>query len=270
MVARRLAVRLAYLGTEFDGYARQPGRRTVEGELLRALQDAGAISSAHAGRFASGSRTDKGVSALGNVAAFDTQRAPETVLAAANARLADVWLRGYRQVPHDFEPRHAKRRVYSYTLPGRSALDVERLRGAVHAFQGTHDFTAFARVEPHRDPVREVTRAKVRVTRDALRFHFEGPNFLWNQVRRMVGAALAAGRGDLEPRDIEAALRDPRRRVAAAPAPAVFLVLERVDYGFPFRAVPHARELAERALREAWRAAAWREQFLRRALPLFE
>jgi hypothetical protein len=78
----RVAVRVAYDGTCFAGSQRQPDQRTVEGELLRGLAKVGALRSAEEARFQCASRTDRGVSAAGNVVAFDTSFRLDALLPA--------------------------------------------------------------------------------------------------------------------------------------------------------------------------------------------
>jgi tRNA pseudouridine38-40 synthase len=263
----RVALKLGYLGTDFEGYARQPGLRTVEGDLLRALEAAKVIRSPN--EFRTGSRTDKGVSAVGNVVSVDTEFDPATIGAAINSRLNGAWLWGWREVPAEFNPRYAKRRRYSYSMPDPGNVDSSATREALETFVGEHDFTAFARLEPNKDPVRTVARATLRTTRGSLRFEFAAPNFLWHQVRRMVAASLAVGRGDAAVSQLEAALHDPRKGKDWGLAPAENLVLEEVDYGFRFHVDERAARIAAKRVRDLWQEAAARERFLRTALRTF-
>lgn len=263
----RVALKFGYLGTAFEGYARQPGLRTVEGELLRALEGAKIIRSRK--EFRTGSRTDKGASALGNVVSVDTGFDPATIGAAVNARLDGAWLWAWREVAADFNPRYARRRRYSFTMPDPGGVDAAAVRMAIGAFVGEHDFSAFARLEPNKDPVRTIARAALRTARGTLRFEFEAPNFLWHQVRRMVAASLAVGRGDAAVSEIEAALRDSPKGKDWGLAPAEFLVLEDVDYGVRFRVDERAARIAAKRVRELWDEAAARERFLRAALRTF-
>ena len=154
-------------------------------------------------------------------------------------------------------------------MPDPGNVDVAALRDAVQAFVGEHDFRAFARLEPNKDPVRRIDRATVRASRAGLRFEFEAPNFLWHQVRRMVAAALAVGRGDATVRDLEAALADWRKGRDWGLVPAERLVLEDVGYGFRFRQDARAARVAERRVRDLWTEAAARERFLRGAVGTF-
>src|SRR3990172_8393699 len=78
----RIAMKIAYEGSPFSGYARQPRLRTVEGEVVRALLRARAIDDNRSSRFEGASRTDRGVSAFGNVVAFDTWLAPAPAVRA--------------------------------------------------------------------------------------------------------------------------------------------------------------------------------------------
>src|SRR5213594_1696121 len=87
----RIAMKIAYDGEAFHGQARQPGLRTVEGETIHALVRTGAIRDARSARFQSASRTDRGVSALGNVVAFDSQRTSTAAVRSFNAKSGGVW-----------------------------------------------------------------------------------------------------------------------------------------------------------------------------------
>ena len=85
----RVALKIAYDGTRFHGYARQPNVRTVEGEILHSLRRAKLLDDPRAARFEGASRTDRGVSALGNVIAFDSRLGPKAA-GAFNAEAEDV------------------------------------------------------------------------------------------------------------------------------------------------------------------------------------
>jgi tRNA pseudouridine38-40 synthase len=241
----RVAVRIAYDGTRFSGSQRQPDVRTVDGELLFALRKVGAAESAEQCRFQSASRTDKGVSAAGNVVAFDTQFRLDALLPALGAAAQDVWPHALAVVPDGFEARRARTRTYVYFLhdPG---VDPAALAAALRGFEGTHDFRAFARLEPGVDPVRTVLRTDARSEGAWHTLTVHGESFLWNQVRRMVSAAQRVGRGEASPEDIA-------RGLAGAPvdlgvAPAEGLVLQDVDHGLAWTVSAAARDAARREL----------------------
>jgi tRNA pseudouridine38-40 synthase len=236
----RVAVRIAYHGPAFAGSQRQPDQRTVEGELLRALARIGALAAADQGRFQCASRTDRGVSAVGNVVAFDTAFRLEALLPALGAATQDVWPHGWAPVPPDFEARRARRRSYVYLL--EADVDRRALDEALQRFVGTHDFRNFGRLEPSVDPVRSVHAIRVDERDGAWAIRVEGESFLWNQVRRMVEAARRVAAGEAELADIDRGLKG--ERVDLGTAPPEPLVLLDVDHGLAWQGHPNAREAA--------------------------
>lgn len=260
---RRLAVRVAYDGTRFAGSQRQPDQRTVEGEVLHGLAKIGAIGGPEAARFQCASRTDRGVSAAGNVVAFDTAFRPDVLLPALGAATEDVWPHALAEVPAGFEARRARSRTYLYFLdaPG---LDPARLAAALQCFEGEHDFRAFARLEPGVDPVRRMTRLEAApLGGDAWAIRVQGESFLWNQVRRMVEAARCVAAGEATVEDIARGLRG--ERVDLGTAPAEGLVLLDVDHGLAWQGHPASTAAATRVL-EARLAGLRRDQRVAQAL----
>jgi tRNA pseudouridine38-40 synthase len=258
----RVALAFSYDGTRFDSFARQPGRRTIEGELLAALKASGALEDAAAQRFATGSRTDAGVSAAMNVCAFDTRLAPRRIV-ARTVTPAGLWLLAATTVPQDFNPRHARRRTYAYVLDPRIEFDARAMRQALRRFQGRHDMTNFSRPEPGRSPLRRVDRVGLRRLHGAWIVSVTGPNFAWQQVRRMVWAALGVAQGRYPLARLLEALDHPQRRIDLGTAPPEGLILRDVRYAFSFPA-PTA-SVRKRLQQEAWhehvqavRADAWR------------
>ena len=182
----RLAVKVAYDGQGFHGSARQPGLATAEGEILHALRRARIVPDLTAARFQIASRTDRGVSALGNVIAFNTALDPFAAVRALNAKLSRVWAWAAVQVPPDFSPRRALGRWYRYELSPDH--EIEKLQSVLSLFQGQHDFRNFTR-----DRTRTVLRIdEAKATRDGdlVALDLRAPSFRWNLVRRLVSAAL--------------------------------------------------------------------------------
>src|SRR3989442_9200831 len=101
----RVAIKIAYDGRAYFGHQRQPDRRTVEGECLAALRASKILRDPKASFFRSASRTDRGVSAIGNVIAFDSALRGEAVVGAFNDRAQGGWAWAYREVPLGFHPR---------------------------------------------------------------------------------------------------------------------------------------------------------------------
>jgi tRNA pseudouridine38-40 synthase len=241
----RVAVRIAYDGQAFAGSQRQPDQRTVEGELLRGLAKIGAIASTEQAGFQCASRTDRGVSAAGNVIAFDTAFRLDALLPALGAATEDVWPHALAVVPADFDARHARSRTYSYFLDA-PALDEAALRAALARFEGRHDFRSFARVEPGVDPVRRLLRIEVARAAGGFDILVQGESFLWNQVRRMVEAARRVAAGEASVEDLARGLRG--ERVDLGTAPPQHLVLRDVDHGLAWQRNAAASDAALAAL----------------------
>jgi tRNA pseudouridine38-40 synthase len=231
----RLAFRIAYLGDGFFGSQVQADRRTVEGEFIAAARRLALFGDWRDARFAFAGRTDRGVHAKGQVAAFDTPD-PGRARSALNLQLPrDCWCTGVAEVPDSFHPRYdARSRTYRYFFP-KTRLDREALAGAARLFIGRHDFSRLARVEG-RDPLRNILSARVFDVEGLPCFEVVAESFLWQMVRGMAGTLLAAGRGELD----EGGIRDllggtPGERFP--PAPSSGLVLWEVDCGIRFEPV---------------------------------
>ncbi len=200
-------MKIAYDGTVFSGSQRQPRQRTVESELRAGLALVGAVSEDRPALFQIASRTDSGVSAAGNVIAFDTDFDPAMLTRALLANVQDVWPWATVVVPDEFDARrHATTRAYRYRVP-RALVDARALDVALARFEGSHDFSAFARVQPHREPRRPLHVARVEgFDGPFTTLRFEAPGFLWNQVRRIVSAAISLARGVVSADTIDRAL----------------------------------------------------------------
>ena len=147
----RIALKFAYDGHIFHGYARQPGLKTVEGEIISILVREEYIKNAKDSIFRSSSRTDKGVSALGNVIAFNTDKPIDNILKQINTKTEEILFYGIKEVEPDFYPRYAKQRIYRYYLKNNN-FDMEKIISAASLFTGTHNFSNFARVEEGKNP----------------------------------------------------------------------------------------------------------------------
>jgi tRNA pseudouridine38-40 synthase len=232
----RLAFRVAYLGDGFFGSQVQADRRTVEGEMIAACRRLALFDDWREARFAFAGRTDRGVHARWQVAAFDTGE-PDRAKAALNVQLPrDCWCTGVAEVPRAFHPRYdALSRTYRYFFP-KIPLDRDAMAAACGLFAGRHDFSRFARVEG-KDPVRHVLSARIFDDGPAGQgfacLEVTAESFLWQMVRGMAGALLSVGQGLLgEDALAELLAGTPGERFP--PAPSSGLVLWEVDCGIGF------------------------------------
>jgi tRNA pseudouridine38-40 synthase len=240
----RYSARVQYDGTDFAGFQTQVGRRTVQGELERALTR---ISAAGRVKVEGAGRTDAGVHAQGQVIAFTwTGRLAAEQLASSLAALlpADISVGPLRRVPADFRPRYrALRREYRfsiwngppsplrerYALGVREPLDVAAMAAAAEVLTGRHDFSAFGGAD--RQSIRTLHRVGIRRRGRAITIEVVGDAFLRQMVRRLVAALIRVGRGQATAADVAAALRSRRPAFAGQAAPAHGLCLWRVTLG---------------------------------------
>jgi tRNA pseudouridine38-40 synthase len=244
--ARNFSATVSYDGTDFSGSQLQPKVRTVQGELEKAARELFGVST----RVALAGRTDAGVHARGQVAAFaaETRMRAESIERALNAILSvDVAVRELREVPTGFDPRrNARRRWYRYLVlqaaprdPLRqrfswqvgSPLDVEPMRAASGAIVGTRDFSACSgSLEGGRTFVRSVYRADWSSDSCDLRFDIEANAFLPQMVRRLVGALVRVGRNSLSIEEFARTLDAGTLGELGPVAPPQGLCLEQVRY----------------------------------------
>jgi tRNA pseudouridine38-40 synthase len=256
-----LAVRLdiAYHGAGFAGWAVQPGLRTVQEELERALERV----LGERPRLTVAGRTDAGVHAWGQVASLElTDEPPEALARALNALTGDdIAVLAAAKVPDGFDARRdARSRTYCYrVLAGSVQSPFERglslfwphrvypglLERCAEALRGTHDFTAFTPTETeHVRFERDVLRAEWRRGRtigregetvatadlELLEFWIEADAFMRNMVRVLVGTMLEVGSGRRALEDFVALLDGAPRELAGDTAQAYGLYLASVAY----------------------------------------
>jgi tRNA pseudouridine38-40 synthase len=229
---------LEYDGSEFGGWARQPGVRTVQATV----EDALATVLRREVRLAVAGRTDRGVHARGQVASHEGDPAP---LRNLNALLPpDVAALASDAAPDGFDARRdASSRTYRYRLHTHSTpspfeqlralwwprpLDREALDACAAALVGTHDFTAFTPSETdHVRFERDVLRAEwVQESEHVLAFWIEADTFMRHMVRVIVGTMLE---GVSPERFAELLAGRPRAEAGATAAPHG-LYLESVAY----------------------------------------
>jgi tRNA pseudouridine38-40 synthase len=242
----RYQIILAYDGTGLSGSQRQATARTAQSELENALRRLGwqARSVLLAGR------TDTGVHASGQVAAFDLEwnHPLDELVRALNSNLpVEMAVSAAKIVPDDFHPRFdATSRRYRYRLYCQPIRDPLRerfawrlwpsvngnaLQEAGKLFIGTHDFAAFGTPpRPGNSTIRTVMRAEWQNQGDEWTFEVQGDAFLYHMVRRLVYVQAAIGQGKFPAQVVADMLADRQRVVPAGLAPANGLTLVEVTY----------------------------------------
>ncbi|RAP53227.1 MAG: tRNA pseudouridine(38-40) synthase TruA [Methanosphaera sp. rholeuAM270] len=231
---RRVALKIAYIGTKFHGYQRQPQYRTVEGELLKAFFEAGVITDTWKAHYSVAGRTDKGVHSTGNVISFITDE--EIRLNYLNGLLPrDVKIIGEARVPYSFKVRFPLSRTYTYIQPlnpfEKNELNYDKMKEAMQLFIGEHNFRNFSK-RNEKNPNRRIIDMQLNLKDNLLIFKVVGESFLWNMVRKMVTSLMMVGNGELELNDITELMKsiDLRERIRLRPAPANGLILSELNY----------------------------------------
>ncbi|MCC6294238.1 MAG: tRNA pseudouridine(38-40) synthase TruA [Bryobacterales bacterium] len=248
---RTYKLTLEYDGTRYSGWQAQANARTVMGDLIGAAQDLFQTGVEVMGA----GRTDAGVHAAAQVAHLRvTPREalrPERILAELNRRLPhDIAILELDEAPARFHARHdAAGRVYTYQIATRKTafskkyvwwikepLGVERMREAAGKIPGRHDFACFRAEDPSKpdgSTIVVVESAEIEVQDGMIVFRIEASHFLWRMVRRLVGALVKTGLGELPPQAWDRLLQGrcaAEWDIAAWTAPASGLFLSEVKY----------------------------------------
>jgi tRNA pseudouridine38-40 synthase len=247
MTARKIKLTIQYDGADYHGWQIQPGRRTIQGQLGDAVTGlVGRKITVHGA-----SRTDAGVSALGQVGVFEIVNCPiptENFKQAINGRLPDdIVVTEAVEATKDFDViGGTKSKLYRYTIytganrpvldvrhcwhvPAK--LDVEAMQKAARYLVGEHDFKSFASSKDNREcSVRTIFRCDVTDKGEWIYIDVEGDGFLYNMVRNIAGSLVEVGIGRW-PADKMKTVLEARDRTAAGPiAPPQGLCLMRVKY----------------------------------------
>jgi len=238
-----------YDGTRYYGWQEQKNVRTVAGELRAAAENFFGMPVEIGGA----GRTDAGVHALGQVAALRAQRRqkPGALLRELNDRLpADINVLRVDEARPDFDPRRqAVSRYYLYQISMRRTafakrfvwwvkdqLDHSAMREAATHLRGRHDFARFCdKRADEASTIVVVNSVQFGIEGDLLLFRIGASHFLWKMVRRIVGALVEVGRGEIGVREFSGLVDDGARAssrfdVAAHTAPPSGLFLESVVY----------------------------------------
>ncbi|MBQ4558062.1 MAG: tRNA pseudouridine(38-40) synthase TruA [Clostridia bacterium] len=253
----RLKVEFSYLGENYFGYQVQDGVRTVQGDIEKVLSDFFDTDIS----FVASGRTDTGVSAIRQVGHFDIKddvllakikndsaKEFESLVIRINYLLdKDIRFLHVSKASEDYHARfNAKKKTYFYNLYSSKTeipyfsqfalwvkynLDINKIRDAIKAFVGTHDFTAFcASGSEVQDKVRTIYEAElIENEMGYITLKFVGNGFLYNMIRIMVGTMIEVGRGKLTKDDITKIIENKDRTLAGKTVSAIGLVLGSVE-----------------------------------------
>jgi tRNA pseudouridine38-40 synthase len=246
---RRIKILVSYDGTDYHGWQVQPGLPTIQGALEQAISEIEGRPVPMAGS----GRTDAGVHAVAQVAAFSIQNPiPVDNLRRAVNRLLprDIRVLSVEEAEPDFHPRfQAKRKTYEYRIfRGEICSPFERRYVYHHPYplvtdemiaiapllEGEHDFTAFAasddRDELELSKMRTIFCSRLALEGDRLIYRVTGSGFLKHMVRNIVGVLLEVGKGNVDRAGFLERM-DAGCEIPAGPtAPAQGLFLVSVEY----------------------------------------
>ncbi len=242
----RYALLLEYHGKFFSGWQVQPQRRTVQGEIERALK----IILKEDIRISAAGRTDAGVHATGQVASFTTDKeiTSRSLLLSLNGVLPkDISVISVAGVDEGFHPRYsAKGKIYEYRVLSRIGrasvfadtiyhyhfnLNFEIIKEGIDFLNNQRDFSAFKAADNEcKGDVREIEISYSETEPALYTFTFKGRAFYKNMIRIIMGTLLRLGRGDIDIEDFKMIVESRDRKKAFETAPACGLILRRVLY----------------------------------------
>ncbi len=246
MAIRNIKLTICYDGSDYHGWQTQPGKKTIQQTLNEAIGNLLGCKVNVTGA----SRTDAGVSALGQVALFqiDSPIPTENLARAITDRLPpDIAVTEVVEVPKGFDVIGAvKNKLYRYTICTSPVRPVLRIRHCWHLpaelntdamaeaakfLVGKKDFKSFVSAADNREnSVRTIFRCGVVAENDWMHVDIEGDGFLYNMVRNIVGTLAEVGLGRLTPERIKQIIEAKDRTAAGPIAPAQGLCIMWIKY----------------------------------------
>lgn len=239
----------SYDGTNFNGYQKQPKKRTVQKEIEDVLKE---INGGKDVSIFSSGRTDAGVHALNQKAHFllDIKISPDRLIKGMNSLLpSDIYVKNIEMVDDEFHARFSaigKEYIYkinmgeydpierNYVYQYCKKLDLVSMERGLKYLEGIHNFKSFTKADDEIvDYVRKI--AETSIIRDSKDINkivitFVGTGFLRYMVRNMVGLLIEIGEGKRKPEDVMDILKSENRRLAGKTAPSCGLYLRNVFY----------------------------------------
>ena len=238
-------MKIAYDGTNFSGWQIQKNKRTIQGEIEKAI--ATVFKSKNQIIIYGAGRTDSGVHSAGQVAHFDidTKRDLDTIKKSINSKLDDdCKILMVKRVNDDFHARFdAKSREYVYQCyPGESLLfknqswytkdlNIAKLNFLANFFKGDHDFLSYSKFNPQiKNSVCRIYSCKWIRRRGMVIFKIKSNRFLHHMIRYLVGTMVHTLTYNKPYNILLDLLNNPRKRVRLFKAPSQGLILTRVNY----------------------------------------
>jgi len=224
---------IEYDGTDFFGFEKQPGCRTVRGELEKAVNS---LTNKRPQIYCAG-RTDRGVHATGQVISFKLKN-PFSISNLRNGLNGllprDIYVKSAQKVPQDFNARYAQSRIYLYKiLIGRSpvrrrwvweyykfTLNLNSIRELLPYFEGMHNFEKFSFKD---SGICNIKRFELRKIDDEIHFEIEGDRFLHKMVRMIIGTIELFSRNKVSRSEIMQMLESHGRKGFTAPSQGLYL-----------------------------------------------
>lgn len=243
----RFLFKISYDGSNYFGYQRQNGLKTIQEKLEDALR---IINAGKTTNIISTGRTDRGVHALSQYAHadIDINITPQKLKRAMNSNLPDdIHVISVKKVPDDFHARYnVKKKEYryymnlgeynpiekNYVYQYNYKLNIEKMSEAIKYFEGKHDFRAF--VTENKDKincVRTIEKVNIRkLPNKKIVFIFVGDGFMRYQIRNMVGILIMVGQEKTTPSTVKEILDSKDRSKNGKTAPSQGLYLTKVIY----------------------------------------
>tara|TARA_B100000963_G_scaffold326191_1_gene313032 strand:- start:1626 stop:2366 length:741 start_codon:yes stop_codon:yes gene_type:complete len=239
---------IEYLGTNYVGWQIQKNGTSIQSIIQKALTK---VLKSKIKINGSG-RTDAGVHAKGQSANFiidkeikDNYKFLESVNFFLKKKSISIIEINNKKI--NFHARHSvKKKMYKYIILNRSTespmyndrawmikkkLNITMMKKGIRYYQGTHNFTSMRSAScAAKNPIRTITKAKIKKRSDKIIITFESKSFLQKQVRSMVGCLKYVGENKWKPEKIKTIIKLKKRQLCAPPAPPEGLYLEKVFY----------------------------------------
>ena len=181
-------IKYGYDGSMFDGFQRDNGINSVENTIIKTLREYNITDNIE-----SAARTDKYVSARGNVLLLKSGDEGNKIMKILNSQIKYMFFYSYSVLDDYLNPRHNETKQYSYILYG--TYDMAPIINTLKKFEGTHDFINFCRPDK-RNTVRTIKRIDYREYPGFYMINFYAKSFIWHQIRSIIEYSLRNTGGD--------------------------------------------------------------------------